>query len=77
MVNPMYSDGFSHMHKCNKDRLSILYLMGSEFSIPNYYVFIPVKVVLASAKSVDPDEMLHHAVFHLGLHSFQMKPFKG
>ena len=29
-----------------------------------------LKIVLTSAKSVDPDEMQQYAAFHLGLHCF-------
>ena len=38
---------------------------------PNLYVF------LTSVKSVDPDEMLHYAVLHLGLHCLPMYLFRG
>ena len=34
----------------------------------NYDVSMSLKVVLISANSKDPDEMQHHAAFHLGLH---------
>ena len=42
----------------------------------------PKKIVLVSLKkdlanSADPDEMLHHAVFHLGLHCLLKDPFSG
>ena len=30
-----------------------------------------LKIVLIIANIVDPDEMQHHAAFHLGLHCFQ------
>ena len=38
--------------------------------------FSRLKIVLTSAKSVDPDEMPHIAAFHLGLHFLQKYPFK-
>ena len=41
--------------------LSILYSNGSQ----DYDALI---TVLKTANSADPDEMLHHAAFHLGLH---------
>ena len=31
-------------------------------------VFLPLKIVIILANSVDPDEMLHYAAFHLGIH---------
>ena len=30
--------------------------------------FLSLKIVIALANSVGPDEMLHNAAFHLGLH---------
>ena len=33
--------------------------------------------VLALANSVDPDEMLHNAAFHLGLHCLPKYQFRG
>ena len=47
----------------------------SEF--PNYDAFLSLKIVLTSAKSVDPSDMPHHAAFHLGLHCFPKYPLKG
>ena len=34
----------------------------------NYDVLVSLKIVFISANSVDPDERLHNAAFHLGLH---------
>ena len=47
----------------------------SEF--PKYDVFKFQKIVLTSAKCVDPDEMQHYAAFHLGLHFLQKYMFRG
>ena len=43
---------------------------------PNYGVFKSAKIIL-TAKSVDPDEMQHYAVFHLGLYCLQKKFVQG
>ena len=40
-------------------------------------VFGSLKVVLAIASSVDPDEMQHSAAFHLGLHCLLKYLFSG
>ena len=34
---------------------------------PNKIVFLSLKIVFILANSAVPDEMLHHAAFHLGL----------
>ena len=36
------------------------------YSFPQNIVFISLKIDFVSANSVDPDEMLHYAAFHLG-----------
>ena len=36
-----------------------------------------LKLVFILANSADPDEMLHCAAFHLGLHCFPKYPFRG
>ena len=47
--------------------------MGRRLEFPNYDVFKSLKIVLTSAKSVDPD----YAAFHLGLHCLQNNSFRG
>ena len=42
-----------------------------EFS---YDVHLSLDDVLICANSEDPDEMQHHAAFHLGLHYFAILP---
>ena len=42
--------------------------MGHRYNFLNYYVFLPLKVVLTLANSADSDEMQHYAAFCLGLH---------
>ena len=48
--------------------LSIVYIEGLQVIIPNDIVFFSLKMVFVLANSVDPDEMLHYATFHLELH---------
>ena len=36
-----------------------------------------MKIVLFLANSADPDEMQHHAAFHLGLPCLPKYPFRG
>ena len=46
-----------------------MYIEGSPIIISKIrIVFLSLKIVFVLANSVDPDEMLHHAAFHLGLH---------
>ena len=39
--------------------------------------FFYLKIVFAFTNSVGPDEMQHHAAFHLGFHCLQKYPLKG
>ena len=39
--------------------------------------YLSVKDVFTIANSVDPDEMLQNAAFHLGLHCLEKYPFRG
>ena len=56
----------------------IVYILrGHRSESPNYDAFLPLKIDLTSAKSVDPDEMPHFAEFHLGLHCLPKYPFRG
>ena len=43
-------------------------LSGQRLYFPNKIVFLSLKIVPVSANSVDSDEMLHYAAFHLSLH---------
>ena len=43
-------------------------LRGRRLKFPNYDVFLSLRIVLTSAKSVELDEMPHYAAFHHGLH---------
>ena len=42
-----------------------------------FFFIVFLKVVFVKAKSADPDEMLHDAAFHLGLHCLPKYPFRG
>ena len=44
-------------------------LRGHRLLFPNKIVFHSVEIVFVLSINVYPDEMLHHAAFHLGLHS--------
>ena len=44
-------------------------------AFPNYGVFQTWRIVFALTNSVDPDEMLHNAAFHQGLHCLPEYPF--
>ena len=52
-----YSDTSTPYHKCSKILISTI-----------YYPLLCLKVVGCGANSVDPDELLHFAASHLGLH---------
>ena len=51
-----------------------MYIKWSQVAFLNYDVFVPLKVVLIFANSADPDEMQHHAAFHLGVHCLPKVP---
>ena len=45
--------------------------------LPNYDVFLSLKVVLILVNSADPDDMQHYAAFHMGLHCLPKYPLRG
>ena len=47
------------------------------FKFPDKIEYLSLKIILGLANSVDPDEMQHDAVFHLGLHYLQKHLFRG
>ena len=54
-----------------------IYIEGSQVIIsPKNITFLSLKIDFVLANSADPDEMLHYAVFHLGLHCLPKYPFK-
>ena len=46
---------------------SISYIKGSQVIFPNKTEILSQKTNFVLPNSVDPDEMLHYAAFHLGL----------
>ena len=59
--------------------LSIVYIEGSWVIISKkiLYFFLSLKINFILANSADPDERLHYAAFHLGLHCLLKYPFRG
>ena len=58
--------------------LCIIHFKGSQVEISKKkYVFQSLTIVFILAKSAGPDEMLHFAAFHLGLHYLPKYPFRG
>ena len=60
--------------------LPILYFKGSQnfpWDIINYDALLSLNIVFIFANSADPDEMLHYAAFHLGLHCLPKYLFTG
>ena len=51
---------------------SIVYIEGSHVII----VFLSLKIVFASANSVDAKDMPHYVAFHRGLHCLPKKAFR-
>ena len=64
---------FIKLHYSRKPGWSILYIEGSQVRIfkKNFVV-----LSLVQANIADPDEMLHYAAFHLGLHCLPKYPFR-
>ena len=54
---------------------SIVYIEGSQVIISIAFLYLKNDLVLAT--STDPDEMLHHVAFHLGLHCLPKYLFRG
>ena len=75
-VNPLDSDRYFHTDKYIKRSDSPIYILRCHWlEFPNVVlcdVFCPYL-----SKSSDPDEMLHSAIFHLGLHCLLKYLFKG
>ena len=74
----MYTNGFSLLVSYNK--LGIVhctYLGVSGYSFKKYIVIYCLKIFIRFTKSVDLNEMQHHAAFHLGLHCLQKYSFRG
>ena len=57
--------------------LSIVYFKESQVDFSKSCCISALKVVLIIASGVNPDEMQHHAAFHLGPHCLPKYPFRG
>ena len=76
-LNPLYSDGFSHTDKSNKDVIvHYKYFKGSQVRITQLWC-ISVPEDCLYLNSVDPDEMTYYAAFNLGLHCLSKFLFRG
>ena len=58
------------------DGMVHLYFEGLQPTISKNTLFLPLNSLLVSANSEDPDEMLHNAAFHLGLHGLPKYSFE-
>ena len=54
-----------------------MYIEGRQIIVSKNIVFLSLKIDFVLANSADPDEMLHYAAFHLGLHCLPKYPFRG
>ena len=52
----------------------IIILRGHRLKFPKNIVFLSLKIDFGLANSADPDEMLHHAAFQLGLQCLPKYP---
>ena len=59
--------GFSIKLHTIKSGWSILYIKGPQVIISKNIFFLSLKIDFVLVNSVDPNEMLHNAAFHLGL----------
>ena len=78
LLNPFHSDGLFKMHLYNTYGIvHFVFLRGrrSKFLISD--VCMSLKLVFILANSADPDEILHNATFHLGLHCLPKYLFTG
>ena len=57
---------------------SALYIFrGHTFYFSNNITFLSLMIYFAIANNADPDDMLHHTLFHLGLHCLSNYPLRG
>ena len=49
----------------------------SGYKLKNKIAFLCLMIVYTCSNSVDPNEMQHHAAFHLGLHCLPKYPYLG
>ena len=60
-----------------KSGWSIIYIEGSQVIILKNFVFLFLKTHFVLANSAGPNEMLHDAAFHQGLHCLPKYMFMG
>ena len=68
-ANPCFINPF-RTNDIAQSQGGLLYVLrGTQVKIsPKNIEFLSLKIVLVLANSIDPDEMPHHAAFHLGRH---------
>ena len=69
--NPLYSDGVPIHIDTLSIGLPIVHFKESQVFFLKFDALLSLRIVLIIANNVDPDEMQHHAAFHLGLHYLQ------
>ena len=55
----------------------IVYIEGLQVIVSKKIIFLSQKIHFVSANSADPDEIMHYAAFHLGLHCLPKYMFRG
>ena len=70
-INPIRTNGIFHKVTYNNSKIKsewpIIYIEGSHVIISKKYCISSFEVFVL-ANSADPNEIPHHAAFHLGLH---------
>ena len=64
-----------HKDKTNNNVIVHYTFKGSQVSVCNYDKFLSMRNFF-TFNSLDPDEMLHCAAFHQGLHCLSKHPFR-
>ena len=54
-----------------------IYFFLDTLRVKNDILFLSLKIIFVLTNSADPDEMLHYAAFHLGLHCLSKNLFMG
>ena len=71
LINPLFNNGFFLLVWYNKFGIVQCAYVGVLGYNLKKNVFFCLKIFFTFTNSVDPDEMQHYAVFHLGLHCLQ------
>ena len=80
-VRKLLEDSFVQLYSWFKSFLTLYLLMNCSvwfhrLNFSNKIIFISLRILIVLANSVDPDEMPHHAEFHLGLHCLPKYAFR-